>query len=107
MSLLPASHVLSLGVANGLCEPSERVKLPVPAPSLPAFPQPPLSSVKVLFIRSSKIPQVFLYTLPFSKCLICMYLLFQVGDRDDSNLYINVKLKAAEEVKPRAAMLAS
>jgi hypothetical protein len=36
-----------------------------------------------------------------------MYLLFQVGDRDDSNLYINVKLKAAEEVKPRTGMLAS
>lgn len=28
-----------------------------------------------------------------------MSLLFQVGNRDDSNLYINVKLKAAEEVK--------
>lgn len=79
-------------------------------PSLP-LPHLPLSSIKVLcsnvhFIQT-KIAEVFLYTLPFPNCLICMYLLFQVGDRDDSNLYINVKLKAAEEVKPRTAILAS
>lgn len=58
------------------------------------------------FIQT-KIAEVFLYTLPFPDCLICMYLLFQVGNRDDSNLYINMKLKAAEEVKPRTVMLAS
>uniref|UniRef100_A0A8I6G8Q3 C-1-tetrahydrofolate synthase, cytoplasmic n=1 Tax=Rattus norvegicus TaxID=10116 RepID=A0A8I6G8Q3_RAT len=33
--------------------------------------------------------------------------ILQVGDRDDSNLYINVKLKAAQEVKARTAMLVS
>uniref|UniRef100_A0A4X1UGU0 C-1-tetrahydrofolate synthase, cytoplasmic n=1 Tax=Sus scrofa TaxID=9823 RepID=A0A4X1UGU0_PIG len=31
--------------------------------------------------------------------------ILQVGNRDDSNLYINVKLKAAKEVKPRTAVL--
>uniref|UniRef100_A0A8C5XDY5 C-1-tetrahydrofolate synthase, cytoplasmic n=1 Tax=Microcebus murinus TaxID=30608 RepID=A0A8C5XDY5_MICMU len=44
-------------------------------------------------INRKKLIEAFLYTLPFSSRLICI---------DDSNLYINVKLKAAEEVGIKA-----
>lgn len=61
------------------------------------LPQPSLDSpVRILCNESQR---SFSVHLDFPDCLICMYLLFQVGNRDDSNLYINVKLKAAEEVR--------